>query len=286
MTARARIGGVPPVEPVRPGASPLGPLAPGGPGPGLGAEPPVLQPPTLLTVGSVVQLDPSGTVVTSVSLVGSVDDHGLGGEWWFTYGTTPQMGTLTGASATAGTPGPITVLEELTRSEVVQGATYWFAVAATTPGGTLVAAPLTFTAAAPASPTSVTTVATQGIISEVAVPHFSWPFEIVFGTPHVTTDGVVSSTDGAAVVQQDSDGDVVGCVDAICACTVGQFPEDPSFGIPDYAFSQVPLDTAGLASSILRWEARATETVIESAVPPEDETGAQWRMDVEAGVTT
>jgi len=161
-------------------------------------------------------------------------------------------------------------------TNLVVGQTYYYAVAVSTPGGTVIAAPLTFVYAAPSTPSSVSTVATQNLVSGVSVPHFSWPFRIRHGSPHGGTNGQITSNDGAYVVQQDTDGDVLSCVNAIAACTIGEFPEAPSFGIPDFAFQEAPLDMQALTSSVLRWEPRANQEAISTLVP--DGTYGNWNV--------
>lgn len=78
-------------------------------------------------------------------------------------------------------------------------------------------------------------------------PHFTLPFRLV---PHGT--GLQ-----AAVVEQDSEDDVMSCVEAVVRYDAGQRIEKPSFGKPDPTFDEPKVDENELMGAILRWEPRA-----------------------------
>ena len=61
-----------------------------------------------------------------------------------------------------------------------------------------------------------------------------------------------------AVVEQDSDDDVVQCVTAIMRTRTGTRPDDPLMGVPDFAFSENGADLGVIRSVLAKYEPRAT----------------------------
>lgn len=139
---------------------------------------------------------------------------------------------------------------------------YYFALVGESSAGQIDGTTMVFTTSG-VTPTTVGGVAPATTPSSVTLPHFAWPFRLRTGTVHIQYGTQVTSNDGAYVVEQDSDGDVFACVAAIMECTVGEWPEAPAFGIPDMVFQQ-GLDTLGLASTVSRWEPRASTDIVSS----------------------
>jgi hypothetical protein len=231
-----------PHQPIRPGApggfSPSHGVAPTSDVTSGGLGPAPL--PVALAVGV------TSLTQTSAILVGLVDEEGLAGEYWFSVGTT----ALPASSATTTVQVPVTGL--------LPDQTYYFAVTVSTSAGTVTSPPLLFSTIVQA------TLSTASYASDVSIPHFAWPFTL--------TD------QGAVVAQQDTDLEIDSCVSVIVNCFHGQFPENPGFGIPDQTFSSTPLDTAGLETSILVWETRATDEAVAAQIP--DGTTGTWGINI------
>lgn len=207
-----------------------------------------------------------------------------GSWWWFDYGTTPALGTSTAPTYATPTSIPQTITTVLTG--LIPGATYYFAAVGQTAGGLVQAAELSFVYASPFIPANPAATVANTAPSSLTIPHLEYPFQLVFGTPHVQIGSTVTSNDGARVVQQDSDGDILSCVDAVVNCEVGQWQENPVFGIHDEAFQPVDydpltgnaiIDPLGLISTIQRWEPRANVSTIAQATVG-DTTEGQWTI--------
>lgn len=65
---------------------------------------------------------------------------------------------------------------------------------------------------------------------------------------------------GVAVVEQDTETEVLMCCQAIVACPVGVRDELPAFGVSYPEFEQAPLDPDGVAAAWGVWEPRAQIT--------------------------
>lgn len=61
----------------------------------------------------------------------------------------------------------------------------------------------------------------------------------------------------AAVVEQDSDDEVVQCVIAILRTRIGTRPDDAEMGVPDFAFHQNGADLDVIRATLLKYEPRA-----------------------------
>lgn len=61
----------------------------------------------------------------------------------------------------------------------------------------------------------------------------------------------------AAVIEQDSDDEVVQCVIAVLRTRMGTRPDDGEMGIPDFAFGQDGADLDAIRSVLVRHEPRA-----------------------------
>ncbi len=96
----------------------------------------------------------------------------------------------------------------------------------------------------------------------MAVPHFAYPFAF-------------NSKGRSIVVEQDSEGDLKARAANVCVCPEG-FREDlPEFGIEEVLFKNLPLNLAGIQSSVERWgnldasvveHRKALETALEVTV--------------------
>lgn len=205
---------------------------------------------TPLPVPLVTAVAATGITAATAGLVGSINPQGLSGSWWFVYGTTPQFGSVTTTQAVSATSIPQTVGATLTG--LATGVTYWFALVGQTAGGTVTSAPVEFVPANPQVPVVASNPATATTDPLVTIPHFAYPFQF--------------TEDGMAVVEQDSLEEVFACVQMVAACPIGACPELPTFGIPDIAFSQAPVDAQSLADAIQQWEPRAAESAVSQLV--------------------
>jgi hypothetical protein len=86
----------------------------------------------------------------------------------------------------------------------------------------------------------------------VEIPHFDAPFSLTKA--------------GAAVVEQNEPEEIEACVYNIVQCPLGFRTELPKFGIPETQFQNTPLNTAGVEYEIHKWEPRAEEEIIQSAI--------------------
>lgn len=68
-----------------------------------------------------------------------------------------------------------------------------------------------------------------------------------------------------ALVEQDSQDNVAGCVYALLSYERGSRVEDPDFGVEDPTFSQLPFDTQEWLEQIHRYEPRAGVATSEEA---------------------
>src|SRR4051812_4496281 len=76
---------------------------------------------------------------------------------------------------------------------------------------------------------------------DVQVKHFAFPFQ--FG-PDLH----------AKSVEQDSDEDIMGCVESIVRTNIGQRIEVPDYGMPDQTFAEGGPDETVVERSIEAWE--------------------------------
>jgi len=106
---------------------------------------------------------------------------------------------------------------------------------------------------------------------DVTIPHFSLPF-------HFADQGTGYPT--AAVVQQDSDEEVVNCVEAIIRYSPDQRIEKPDFGTPDTTFGSPQPDIEVIRSSVAEFEPRA-DLAISQGYDPVDEGLNKIRLEVE-----
>lgn len=80
---------------------------------------------------------------------------------------------------------------------------------------------------------------------DVDNPHISFPFRLN------------DSGTGSVVVEQDSDDEIMDCVQVLLSTELGSREEIPSYGIPDQAFKQGGIDEDQVLLAINRWERRA-----------------------------
>jgi phage baseplate assembly protein W len=81
--------------------------------------------------------------------------------------------------------------------------------------------------------------------------HWQYPFQFVEGS--------------ANVVEQDSQEDIISCVEVIASTPIGAREEIPDFGMEQAVFSLQPIDTAPVVAAIVQWEPRAV-TRVESGI--------------------
>jgi phage baseplate assembly protein W len=75
------------------------------------------------------------------------------------------------------------------------------------------------------------------------IPHFALPFRI---------DGVR----GAVVHEQDSEEEIMDCIETILRFDTGHRPERPEFGIPDQTFAMPEPDVTLVEAALVEWEPR------------------------------
>lgn len=79
-------------------------------------------------------------------------------------------------------------------------------------------------------------------------PHFAIPFKI---------GPVGHGAPTALVTEQDSEEEVMDCIEVILRYETGYRIEKPSFGTPDLTFSEPAVDTSRIAEAVEEWEPRA-----------------------------
>jgi phage baseplate assembly protein W len=77
----------------------------------------------------------------------------------------------------------------------------------------------------------------------IDTPHFAFPFRINAGKVQVR--------------EQDSDEEVMDCVEVLLSTTIGERQELPNYGIPDQTFRMGGSDKAALLAAIREHEPRA-----------------------------
>lgn len=84
----------------------------------------------------------------------------------------------------------------------------------------------------------------------MAIPHFGIPF-------------FIDPDRGAHVEEQDSEEEILDCVETILRYQKNQRPESPDFGIPDVTFSEPLVNVGPIQSALIHWEPRI-ETKVNS----------------------
>jgi hypothetical protein len=214
--------------------------------------------PIVSTVGATV-------TATGATIIGAVNPQGYAGTVWATYGTTPAYGAATTPQSITTATHPVTITAQLTG--LTTGIEYWAAIVCQTAAGTVTATPVTIIAATGPQVTNASIPLTSTATPAVTTPHFAFPFQM--------------TSQGCAVVEQDSYDEVISCVQAITVCEIGECPELPTFGIPDLAFQQGPPSTGGLVAAVQRWEPLADETTVTQMVDP---TGSQWAVELDTTI--
>jgi hypothetical protein len=105
----------------------------------------------------------------------------------------------------------------------------------------------------------------------VETPHFGHPFRF-----ETKPNGDVS----AAVDEQHSDEEIVGCVMRIVSYERGYRDELPAFGVSDPTFEQAPIESEKLVSEIEEWEDRPALKAL-AAIDTDDESVHRVRVAVE-----
>lgn len=80
-------------------------------------------------------------------------------------------------------------------------------------------------------------------MTDIVTPKLKVPFEI--------------SGKSAAVVEEDSDEEIVQCVIAILRTRPGSRPDDSQMGVPDFAFRQDGADLEVIRAALIKYEPRA-----------------------------
>lgn len=102
----------------------------------------------------------------------------------------------------------------------------------------------------------------------VDIPHFKFPFTF-------------DSAGHARVVEQDSDDDVVQCVEVLLSTPVGSRAELPEYGVEDPTFTTT-LDLPGIVQAIDDWEPRA-QVDMSSSINDRDELLREIQTNVANG---
>lgn len=87
------------------------------------------------------------------------------------------------------------------------------------------------------------------------VPHFTHPFRFYNASS-------VSLT--VATAEQDSEEEILTCVESILRYPIGYRNEKPQFGLSDPTFTEGRIDPVEIEETIGRWEPRATLDIAES----------------------
>jgi hypothetical protein len=102
----------------------------------------------------------------------------------------------------------------------------------------------------------------------VAVPHFAWPFTL-------------DRNSHGAVLEQDTDEEIVNCVELICSVPIGELADEPTFGITDPTFELQP-DVNLIAAQVLEWEPRAHVAAVDNT-SEEDLTLENIVLNIQTG---
>jgi phage baseplate assembly protein W len=106
------------------------------------------------------------------------------------------------------------------------------------------------------------------VSDDVTVPQFAFPF-------HFEADG------RAAVVEQNSDQEVIDCVEVLLRTPVGSRDDLPEYGIDDPTFETEP-DVAAILDAIDDWEPRA-QVNMDSEIDSKDELMRNITANVSIG---
>jgi phage baseplate assembly protein W len=82
--------------------------------------------------------------------------------------------------------------------------------------------------------------------SNVDVPHFSFPFRLSGSTP------------GPVYVDQDSDDEIMDCVEVYLATDKGERQDAPEYGLQDPTFHEGNIDINAVMADLSVWEPRAS----------------------------
>lgn len=214
-----------------------------------------------MTLPLVATINVNAITNTSASVAGSINPQGLAGSWWFSYGLTTGLGTLTASTAIAATSIPQTVLANL--AGLTTGDTYYVAIVGQTSAGTVTAVPLSFVAATPPAVTNPSEPTISIGTPAVSIPDYAFPFTFDPATGFV------------GVVEQGSYEDIVAQVQTVMACPLGACQELPTFGFPDPTFQPAPPSAQAIMTAIQRWVPGASEEAVVTAL---DSTQANWNI--------
>lgn len=99
-------------------------------------------------------------------------------------------------------------------------------------------------------------------------PHFAIPFRL-------------RGASGAVVTEQDTEEEILDCVETIVRYNVGHRPEKPDFGIPDPTFSHPSPDIGKIRDSVNTWEPRLTMDIGEVVIDKIDPLVQSIRIEEE-----
>lgn len=100
----------------------------------------------------------------------------------------------------------------------------------------------------------------------MAIPHFAIPFRI---------DGAR----GARVTEQDSEIEIMNCVEVILRYPQEHRPEKPEFGIPDLTFSEPHPDERLIQLALVEWEPRIEMHVHQAEIDSIDQLIQRIRVE-------
>lgn len=99
-------------------------------------------------------------------------------------------------------------------------------------------------------------------------PHFAMPFRI-------------DPVRGAVINEQDSEEEMLDCVEVILRFDTGHRPEKPEFGIPDQTFAP-EVDNFLIQQAIIEWEPRIEMIVGETMLDKLDSLISKIRVERKA----
>lgn len=105
------------------------------------------------------------------------------------------------------------------------------------------------------------------------IPHFALPFRIV-------------GARGAIINEQDSEAEIMDCVDTILRYNQGHRPEKLEFGIPDQTFESPVVDGRRIQEALNEWEPRVEMIVGQSVVDLVDNLIQKITVERGKGETT
>jgi len=99
-----------------------------------------------------------------------------------------------------------------------------------------------------------------------------------YNAPHISIPFRIDGTNGAVAAEQDSEREIMDCVEVVLRYPQGHRPEKPEFGIPDLTFHEHP-DERRIQEALVVWEPRIEMAVSQPVVDIVDELLQRIRIE-------